>query len=144
MTTHSILLIEDNPADAETVRRGLKRSGLNFEMEVLRDGKSARTHLSRTGFSPYDLVIFDLNLPGIDGRTLLKTSESGPGTEAPPVVVLTTSRNQDDIVHSYEAGVNAYVVKPGNVTDFLTKIEAFSTYYLKGPGAKVMECHPHE
>lgn len=133
-TPDRILLVEDNPADVETIRRVLDRSERNIELETITDGARAGDLLSNPGAREElvrpDLIFLDLNLPGTDGRELIRRLDDSESWEIVPIVVLTTSNNTDDIDHAYRHGANAYVVKPGPHDEFVRTIEAICDFWL--------------
>jgi CheY-like chemotaxis protein len=117
-----ILLIEDNPADAELTIETLEHSKLALEIRVVDDGAKAIAYLERR--PPYetsevpDLVLLDLNLPKADGREVLQALRRNPSTRGTPVVILTSSEAERDIARSYELGANCYIIKPVGIDAF--------------------------
>ena len=130
----TIVMVEDNPADVESVRRGLDRTEIPAELSVLNDGVEAYELLETgellEGIRP-DLILLDLNVPGLDGREFLRAFEEVSTGDRIPLVVLTTSRNRDDVEYAYENGANAYVVKPSEADQFLDFIESIFKYWFK-------------
>ncbi|MBY0231515.1 MAG: response regulator [Gemmataceae bacterium] len=118
---HAILLVEDNPADVKITQRAIKDSGLSVELIVVRDGQEAVEYLLRQGAhaaapawrSP-DLVLLDMNLPRLDGAQVLERMRSVADYRLVPVVVLTTSKRQEDVARMYAAGANTYIQKPAD------------------------------
>src|SRR6059058_5044538 len=111
--THAILLVEDNPADVKITQRALEVSGLAVELIVVRDGQEAVDYLLRQGLHADatdwrcpDLILLDLNLPKMSGREVLQKVRATPALRATPVVVLTTSRRQEDVATMYASGAN--------------------------------------
>jgi two-component system response regulator len=135
---HAILLVEDNPADVKITQRALRESGLPVELIVVRDGQEAVDYLLRQGThattpnwrSP-DLILLDLNLPGMSGRQVLERVRSTPALRAVPVVVLTTSRRQEDIQQMYASGANTYIEKPQNFSRFVEVLQTIHRYWLE-------------
>ncbi len=123
-----ILLVEDNPHDLELTLVALERSQLANDVVVKRDGAEALDyllrrgeHLSRDDGNPAVLLL-DLKLPKVDGLEVLKTVRETPALRSIPVVMLTSSREEPDLMRAYEMGVNAYVVKPVEFKDFVAAI----------------------
>ncbi|MFP4686812.1 MAG: response regulator [bacterium] len=130
-----ILLIEDNPADIETMRRGIRRINGEIDLEVISEGVKAREFIdgaSGSGSaSNKDLIFLDLNLPGIDGRDLLNLLRANTDWDSVPVIVFTTSNNTEDITYAYQNGANAYLIKPGEMNEFLDIIKSVCHYWLQ-------------
>lgn len=132
-----ILLVEDNPSDLELTLHALKRHKIVNRIEIARDGTEALDFLfGRGAHQGRDLddgprVIFlDLKLPKIDGLEVLKEIKSDPRTRNIPVVVLTSSREESDIVESYRLGVNSYIVKPVDFEQFIQAVQQLGFYWL--------------
>jgi len=120
----TILLVEDNPNDVELTLEALAEHRLANEIVAINDGAEALDYLYRRGRfakrapgSPA-VVLLDLKMPKVDGLTVLKTIKGDPALKTIPVVMLTSSREERDLVESYALGVNAYVVKPVDFTQF--------------------------
>ncbi len=130
-----ILLVEDNPNDLELTLTALSRTGLANEVVVARDGAEARDYLFRTG--PHQdrfpgnptVVLLDLKLPKIDGLELLRMIRENPDTDTVPVVILTSSREDNDLASGYELGSNAYVVKPVALGAFFKAIQDLGIFW---------------
>lgn len=123
-----ILLVEDNPHDLELTLIALSKSQLANEVVVVRDGAEALDYLHRRGEfaerqqgSPA-VILLDLKLPKVDGLEVLKEIRNSEGLKSVPVVMLTSSKEEQDVVRSYELGVNAYVVKPVEFNEFVRAI----------------------
>jgi two-component system, chemotaxis family, response regulator Rcp1 len=129
-----ILVIEDNPGDVRLIEEAL-REGVATGHHVSRasDGIEAQRLLRREG--PYasapvpDLILLDLNLPGIDGRELLREIKATPRLRRVPVIVLSSSKAEEDILRTYELNANAYVTKPVHVDDFLRTIRSLEEFW---------------
>lgn len=130
-----ILLVEDNPKDLELTLAALERSQLANEVVTVRDGEEALDYLYGRGrFSSRPrgmpaVILLDLKLPKVDGLEVLRTIKSEPSTQALPVVMLTSSREEQDVVRSYKLGVNAYVVKPVGFKDFVDAIQDLGVFW---------------
>lgn len=145
MTAHSssaieILLVEDNPADVRLTQEALRESKISNRLHAVGDGEQALRFLRREGEhaeSPRpDLVLLDLNLPRLSGREVLAQVKADPALRRIPVVVLTTSEAEEDIVRSYDLHANAYVRKPVDFhqfTDVVRLIEDFWFTVVKLP-----------
>jgi chemotaxis family two-component system response regulator Rcp1 len=145
MTAHSssaieILLVEDNPADVRLTQEALRESKISNRLHAVGDGEQALRFLRREGEhaeSPRpDLVLLDLNLPRLSGREVLAQVKADPALRRIPVVVLTTSEAEEDIVRSYDLHANAYVRKPVDFhqfTDVVRLIEDFWFTLVKLP-----------
>ena len=132
-----ILLVEDDPQDARLTVRELQHARLANHIEVARDGEEALDLLlcrgvysNRSCSHPPKLVLLDLKLPKVDGLEVLKEIKSRPETRAIPVVVLTSSREEQDIVASYRLGVNSYIQKPVDFDQFRETIKTLGLYWL--------------
>jgi CheY-like chemotaxis protein len=129
-----ILLVEDNPQDAELALRALRQANIANHIHVARDGAEAIEILfgdaSHGAEVAPKLVLLDLKLPKADGLEVLKRVKSDPRTKLIPVVVLTSSREQSDIVESYRLGVNSYIVKPVDFVRFAEAVQKAGLYWL--------------
>jgi CheY-like chemotaxis protein len=130
-----ILLVEDNPHDLELTLIALSRSQLANEVVIARDGAEALDYLKRrNAFADRpaghpSVILLDLKLPKVDGLEVLKEIRNDPALRAQPVVMLTSSREEQDLLRSYELGVNAYVVKPVDFTDFVRAIADLGIFW---------------
>ncbi|MUL36636.1 two-component system response regulator [Gloeocapsopsis sp. AAB1 = 1H9] len=131
-----ILLIEDNPCDVELTLHLLKSSHLTNHIEVARDGAQALDFIFCTGSYAHcsidngpRVILLDLKLPKVDGLEVLQKIKSDPRTRMIPVVVLTSSREERDIVESYQLGVNSYIVKPVNFEQFTEAVRQIGLYW---------------
>ena len=134
----TLLLVEDNPDDVELTRRAFARSNVLNRLVVARDGEEALHYLFATGphagRDPLDLphaVLLDLKLPKISGLDVLRRIRAEEGTRRLPVIVLTTSREERDIVSSYDLGANSYVRKPVDFAQFVEAARHLGLYWLK-------------
>lgn len=130
-----ILLVEDNPKDLELTLIALEKSQLANDVIILRDGAEAIDYLnSRGAFASRPagnpaVILLDLKLPKVDGLEVLKHIRENPGLKGQPVVMLTSSKEEQDLVRSYELGVNAYVVKPVEFNDFVRAIADLGIFW---------------
>jgi two-component system, response regulator len=132
-----ILLVEDNPNDAELAIRALKKHNLANDLVHVEDGAAALDYLFARGeFAGREvadrpkLILLDLKLPKVDGLEVLMAVKSDPRTSMTPVVVLTTSREEKDLVESYRLGVNSYIVKPVDFDKFVGAVKDLGCYWL--------------
>jgi two-component system, chemotaxis family, response regulator Rcp1 len=129
-----ILLVEDSPADIELTRQALAEAEIETEVTVCPDGEAAGSYLRREGdhaSAPRpDLILLDLNLPKKDGRELLVEIKRDPDLSLIPVVVLTTSASEDDVLHAYREHVNCYIRKPVRLQDFINVVRSIDEYWL--------------
>jgi two-component system, response regulator len=135
MTNRTILLIEDNPDDEALTLRAFKKSGISNEVVVMRDGAEALAYLfprdeDGDGVPPPALILLDLNLPKVGGLEVLRRMRSDERTKMIPVVVLTSSKLEEDILVSYRNGANAYVRKPVKFADFTEAVRALGVFWL--------------
>lgn len=132
-----ILLVEDTPEDLELALRALRQANLVNRVEVARDGVEAiefifceGSHGGRRIEDGPKVILLDLKLPRIDGLEVLRRIKSDPRTKSIPVVVLTSSKEQNDVVESYKLGVNSYIVKPVNFDRFAAAVQQLGLYWL--------------
>ena len=132
-----ILLVEDNPQDLELAQRALRKARLANRIQVARDGAEALEFIfcegafsSRRIDDTPKVILLDLKLPKVDGLEVLQRIKSDPRTKAIPVVILTSSKEQNDVVESYQLGVNSYIVKPVNFEGFLEAVQQLGVYWL--------------
>ena len=129
-----ILLIEDNPGDVALTREALRRSKINNALNVVNDGEEALAFLKQKpgyeGSPTPHLILLDLNLPGIDGRELLTQVKADTALRRIPVVVMTSSQADEDIVLSYDSHANCYITKPLNMDSFKKVVEAIDEFWF--------------
>ena len=133
----SILLVEDNPSDAELTLRALRDNNIANDITLVEDGEEALDYIFCRGRYESEeecrspkLIILDLKLPKIDGLEVLKQIKSNEKTCTIPVVVLTSSKHETDLVNSYKLGVNSYIVKPVEFEKFLAAVKQLGMYWL--------------
>lgn len=131
MNTQRILLVEDNPADAQLTLDAFRRTAPHVKIEVCEDGESALDMLLDPAVPLPQLVLLDLNLPGISGREVLQALRNDERTATLPVCILSTSRAEDDIVRAYLAHTNCYVVKPVDLSEFRAAVERIEQFWFR-------------
>jgi CheY-like chemotaxis protein len=124
-----ILLVEDNPNDAELTERALRKKDIVARTLIARDGAEALEYLFGGQIRP-KVVLLDLKLPKIDGLEVLRRIRADRRMRSLPVVVLTSSQEERDIVSSYDLGANSYIVKPVEFEHFLKTVSDVGTYWL--------------
>lgn len=140
--TVKILLVEDNPGDIRLIKEILNENGINNIIHVIMDGESALKFLLKEGNfrdAPRpDLILLDLNLPKKDGRELLSEIKDNKQLKSIPVVILTTSTAEEDIIETYNKHANSYITKPVDLDQFIRVVESIQDFWLnvvKLPGA---------
>jgi two-component system response regulator len=124
-----ILLVEDNPNDAELTQRALKKTNLDVRLAIARDGAEALEYLLSNRPKP-KVIFLDLKLPKIDGIEVLRRVRADDRLRSVPVVVLTSSQEERDISQCYKLGVNSYIVKPVEFDKFYRAVGDLATYWL--------------
>jgi CheY-like chemotaxis protein len=135
MTSQPILLVEDNPDDEALTLRAFEKSNISNEVVVARDGAEALAYLFPADGDGYGvprpaLILLDLNLPKVGGLEVLRKMQADARTRVIPVVVLTSSKQEEDILDSYRSGANAYVRKPVKFSDFADAVRALGVFWL--------------
>ncbi|HDR00446.1 MAG TPA: response regulator [candidate division WOR-3 bacterium] len=129
-----ILLVEDNPGDVRLTREAFKEAKVRNVIHVARDGVEAMEFLRRQGAHAAaprpDIILLDLNLPRKDGREVLAELKADPGLRRIPVVVLTTSKAEEDIARSYDLHANCYVTKPVGFDQFIDVVKTIEGFWL--------------
>jgi CheY-like chemotaxis protein len=132
-----ILLVEDNAEDVELTMHALRQENLANRVEVARDGEQALDFLfcrgsyaDRTFEGPPNVVLLDLKLPKVDGLEVLREAKSDPRTKAIPIVILTASREEQDMVNGYGLGANGYIQKPVVFDEFRNIVKQLGLYWL--------------
>ena len=132
-----ILLVEDNPNDVELTLHALKKNNLTNHIHIVRDGAEALDYLFGNGAEAGreinhkpKVILLDLKLPKVDGMEVLKRIKADERTRPIPVVVLTSSREERDIVESYRLGVNSYIAKPVDFEQFTEAVRQLGLYWL--------------
>lgn len=130
-----ILLVEDNPGDVKLTTKGFEKSGVPCKLAIAHDGEEALAYLHAHGHSDTpplpDLIILDLNLPKIDGLSLMKEIRSDERMLHLPVIAFTSSRSRDDVLSCYRGLANAYIQKPVDINELVTIISSIENFWLK-------------
>ena len=124
----AILLIEDNPSDVDLTRRAFEKSRISNELAVAEDGESALLYLQESELPA--VALLDLNLPKIPGLEVLRRIRANARTRRLPVVILTSSKEEQDVAAGYDLGVNSYIRKPVDFKQFAVCIERLGLYWL--------------
>jgi two-component system response regulator len=129
-----ILLVEDNPGDVRLVQEAFKEVKLCNRLSVVGDGEKGIAFLKKEGIyhdAPHpDLILLDLNLPKMDGRELLEQIKQCPELRAIPIVVLTSSKSEEDIAKSYELHANCYITKPVGLDQFIRIVQSIEQFWF--------------
>ena len=132
-----ILLAEDNPSDVELTMRALKKKNLDNKVHVVTDGAQALDFIFCAGAykdrnikNPPKVIFLDLKLPKVDGKEVLRRIKSDERTKVIPVVIMTSSQEESDVIASYHLGANSYIVKPVDFKKFATTIADLGSYWL--------------
>jgi two-component system, chemotaxis family, response regulator Rcp1 len=129
----NILLIEDSPSDVRLVREALKENSMPVQMTVARDGVEAMDYLhqaERGAISRPDLVLLDLNLPRTNGREVLAEVKGSPALKLIPVVVMTSSRSDEDVQQAYQLNANCYITKPADLPDYVRVLRSIEEFWF--------------
>jgi CheY-like chemotaxis protein len=132
-----ILIVEDNQNDAEMALRAFKKNNLTNQIKIVGDGEEALDFIHARGkFADRKdqchpkIILLDLKLPKVDGLEVLKELKEGPKTKMIPVIVLTSSKEEKDMVESYQFGVNSYIIKPVDFDKFIEAVREIGLYWL--------------
>jgi two-component system, chemotaxis family, response regulator Rcp1 len=129
-----ILLVEDNEADARLTTEALKEGKVRNRMTVVHDGVEAMAYLKRegkyAGVTRPDLILLDLNLPKMDGREVLAAVKNDEKLRRIPVVILTTSKAEEDIVRTYDLHANCYITKPVDLDQFIQVVKSIDNFWI--------------
>lgn len=125
-----ILLVEDSPLDVRLTREALKEARVTNELHVAENGEDALAYLRDPNTALPDLVLLDLNLPGISGRDVLEQIKSDEALAHLPVVILTTSRSEQDILAAYKQHTNCYIIKPLDLDQFVEVVRQIRTFWF--------------
>jgi CheY-like chemotaxis protein len=136
-TTITVLLVEDNLADQKLTERAFKKSKKSIELKIVDNGLDAISYLqhlppfdNKIQYPTPDIILLDINMPGLDGKQTLRRIRNSLDIPFIPVIMLTTSNEERDILDSYKLGANSYVTKPQNMTDFQIFIENMETFWF--------------
>ena len=129
-----ILLVEDNPGDVELTAEALRAGKISNQMHVVEDGESAMAYLRKeggyAGVPCPDVVLLDLNLPRKDGREVLEEIKADPGLKKIPVIILTTSQAEEDILRAYNLAANCYITKPVDLDQFTKVVQSIEEFWF--------------
>jgi CheY-like chemotaxis protein len=130
MNNKAILLVEDNPDDEALTLRALKKNNISNQVVVAHDGVEAVEILLDNGHPPPAIVLLDLKLPRMDGLEVLRRVRADPRTRLLPVVILTTSKEEQDLINGYQLGANSYIRKPVDFAQFTEAVRQLGLYWL--------------
>jgi len=137
MESKTILLVEDNPDDEALTLRALKKNNIMNEVVVARDGAEALDYLfsrgAQTNRDPRKqpaITLLDLKLPKVDGLEVLRQIRANPSTQLLPVVILTSSKEEQDLINGYRLGANSYIRKPVDFSQFMEAVRSLGLYWL--------------
>ena len=126
----SVLLVEDDPGDVVLIEEAFEHNKVRNSLKIVGDGVEAMEYLRSPGASRPDLVLLDLNLPRKDGREVLEEIKSDEVLKRIPVVVLTTSKAEEDVVRTYNLHANCYVTKPVDLEKFMVVVKSIDVFWL--------------
>jgi two-component system, chemotaxis family, response regulator Rcp1 len=134
MTAFEILLVEDSPGDVRLTREALRDAKMHINLHVAEDGVEATAYLNREGkyadaVRP-DLILLDLNLPKKNGRHVLQEIKESESLKSIPVVILTTSASEEDVLRSYQLHANCYITKPVDLDGFIKVVKSIDEFWL--------------
>ena len=129
-----VLLVEDNPGDVEITKRAFKKSKMHVQLKIVNNGEEALDYVFKRGeyinaIEP-DIILLDLNLPKIDGFEVLETIKVNEEKKHIPIIVLTTSSADNDILHAYKQYANSFITKPVDFDKFIEIIQMFKDFWL--------------
>ncbi|HPF37803.1 MAG TPA: response regulator [Phycisphaerae bacterium] len=133
----TVLLVEDDPADQELTRRALTEGAVKIDLRIANDGEEAIEQLigatrdTADADDLPDIVLLDLNMPRMNGTEVLQVMRDTPALKEVPVVVLTTSKQEEEIVQSYRLGCNSFITKPVNYRDFIEVVKCLGHYWFE-------------
>jgi two-component system, chemotaxis family, response regulator Rcp1 len=128
-----ILLVEDSPSDVRLIREALKETPLQVQITLARDGVEAMEYLrqSQSGLvNRPDIILLDLNLPRKNGREVLAEVKAAPGLKQIPVLIMTSSKADEDIKQAYSLNANCYIAKPGNLQDYVDVVRSIENFWF--------------
>jgi two-component system, chemotaxis family, response regulator Rcp1 len=133
-TNFEVLLVEDSPGDVRLTREALKDAKVHINLHVAADGMQAMEFLKRegkyAGVPRPDLILLELNLPKKDGREVLEEIKENPALQSIPIVILTTSSSEEDVLKSYRLHANCYISKPVDLEGFLKVVKSIDSFWL--------------
>ncbi len=133
MKSLKILLVEDSPSDVRLIREALKETPVSVQITVARDGIEATDYLHQAEIgltSRPDLILLDLNLPRKNGREVLSEVKASPNLKQIPVLIMTSSRSDEDVADAYALNANCYITKPANLADYVNVVRAIEDFWF--------------
>lgn len=133
MNSLRILLVEDSPSDVRLIREALKETSLQVQITTARDGVEAMEYLHRSELGLVnrpDIILLDLNLPRKNGREVLAEVKSSPSLKQIPVLIMTSSKADEDIRQAYSLNANCYIAKPANLQDYVDVVRSIEAFWF--------------
>jgi two-component system, chemotaxis family, response regulator Rcp1 len=133
MRSLRVLLVEDSPSDVRLIREALKDATVPVQIMVARDGVEAIEHLNQSQAGQAvrpDLVLLDLNLPRKNGKEVLAEIKASPGLKQIPVLIMTSSRSDEDVAQAYSLNANCYITKPGDLHEYVHVVRAIEEFWF--------------
>lgn len=126
-----VLLVEDNPGDVRLTQEAFHEAKVPATLSVVMDGQEAMSFLEQNKYSLPDLILLDLNLPKWSGKEVLQKIKNHPDLKRIPVLILTTSKSDQDVMESYELNANSYLLKPMDFDHFLDVVEKINSFWFQ-------------
>lgn len=126
-----VLLVEDNPGDVRLTQEAFHEARVPAKLSVVMDGQEALNFLEQNILSPPDLILLDLNLPKWSGKEVLQRIKNHPDLKKIPVLILTTSKSEQDVLESYQLSANSYLLKPMDFDHFLEMVDKINAFWFQ-------------